>query len=80
MFCFQPLRCALPARFQEQAFPCGEVLLVAVLLQDDKVAAYLDAAGLHEKRVGQAQGGDDMGVMHQIVTHKAIGWAVSHAP
>ena len=49
--CSVSMPCGVRSRHtsKEKPFPCGEVLFVAVLLQDNKVAAHLDTACLHGK-------------------------------
>ena len=72
--------CLFPWDLQESFLPEREGCLVRMLLKYEQVAAHLDTARLHEKRIGKPYRTDKVGMAHKILTHELVARRVGHAP
>ena len=72
--------CLFPCDLQESFLPEREGCLVRMLLEYEQVAAHLDTARLHEKRVGKPYRTDKVGMVHQVFTHELVARCVGNSP
>ena len=65
---------------QEIFLPEREGCLVRVLLEYEQVAAHLDTARLHEKRVGKPYRTDKVSMADKVFSHELVARRVGYAP